>query len=302
MRTRAPHRRGGLFADYRTRAAVFFLLPALLILIVFSIIPSIAAIVLSLTRWDMMSPAVFVGLANYGRLIDDERFLASFVNTLYYTGASVPLCVIFSLAVALLLNEKTLRGRGVLRTIYFIPIVVSPVAISLIWKWIYNPSFGLLNSALAVVGIPRQFWISDPHLAIPSLIIMTVWQTFGYNAVLFLTGLAAIPREIYEAAVVDGAKKSKQIRFITLPLLAPTTVFVVIISVIRSFQVFDQVMVLGDASGPSKNLLVTVYYLYQAAFSSFKLGYGSAIGIVLFLTILAVAILQFRLYAKGYEA
>jgi multiple sugar transport system permease protein len=302
MRTRALHRRGGLFTDYRTRAAVFFLLPALLILIVFSIIPSIAAIVLSLTRWDMMSPAVFVGLANYGRLVNDERFLASFVNTLYYTGASVPLCVIFSLAVALLLNEKSLRGRGVLRTIYFIPIVVSPVAISLIWKWIYNPSFGLLNSALAVVGIPRQFWISDPHLAIPSLIIMTVWQTFGYNAVLFLTGLAAIPREIYEAAVVDGAKKSKQIRFITLPLLAPTTVFVVIISVIRSFQVFDQVMVLGDASGPSKNLLVTVYYLYQAAFSSFKLGYGSAIGIVLFLTILAVAILQFRLYAKGYEA
>jgi multiple sugar transport system permease protein len=302
MRTRALHRRRGLLADYRTRAAVFFLLPALLILTVFSIIPSIAAIVLSLTRWDMMSPAVFVGLANYGRLISDERFLASFVNTLYYTGASVPLCVIFSLAVALLLNEKSLRGRGVLRTIYFIPIVVSPVAISLIWKWIYNPSFGLLNSALAVVGIPRQFWISDPHLAIPSLIIMTVWQTFGYNAVLFLTGLAAIPREIYEAAVVDGAKKSKQIRFITLPLLAPTTVFVVIISVIRSFQVFDQVMVLGDASGPSKNLLVTVYYLYQAAFSSFKLGYGSAIGIVLFLTILAVAILQFRLYAKGYEA
>jgi multiple sugar transport system permease protein len=130
---------------------------------------------------------------------------------------------------------------------------------------------------------------------------MTVWQTFGYNAVLFLAGLSAIPDELYDAAVVDGANKPKRIRYITLPLLAPTTIFVVVIAVIRSFQVFDQVLVLGGVSGPTKSLVVTVYYLYQAAFQSFKLGYGSAIGIVLFVTILVVAVMQFRYYAQRFE-
>jgi multiple sugar transport system permease protein len=294
-------RRRPWFGDYKKRAAFLFLLPALVILIVFSAVPSISALILSFTRWDMMSPVQFTGLSNYKRLATDERFVASFVNTLYYTGVSVPLSVVLSLVVALVLNERWLRGRGAFRVIFFIPIVVSPVAISMIWKWIYNPSFGLLNAFLGFFGVPKQFWDSDPHLAIPSLIVMTVWQTFGYNAVLFLAGLSAIPDELYDAAVVDGANKPKRIRYITLPLLAPTTIFVVVIAVIRSFQVFDQVLVLGGVSGPTKSLVVTVYYLYQAAFQSFKLGYGSAIGIVLFVTILVVAVMQFRYYAQRFE-
>jgi len=289
------------FQDYKLRAILSFLLPALTILVVFSVLPSLAAIGLSFTKWDMLSPAQFVGLANYKRLLGDARFKASFMNTLYYTAGSVPLCTLFSLTIALVLNEKWLKGKALFRTLFFIPIVVSPVAISMIWKWIYNPAYGLLNAAIAIVGIPRQFWTSDPRLAIPSLIVMTIWQTFGYNVVIFLAGLLAIPTEFYEAAMVDGANKWQQIRHITLPLLAPTTAFVVIMAIIRSFQVFDQVLVLGGVSGPPKSLVVTVYYLYQMAFGSFKMGYGTTIGVVLFLTILVVAIAQFRYYARRFE-
>jgi ABC-type sugar transport system permease subunit len=289
------------FQDYKLRAVFFFLLPALTILVVFSVLPSLAAIVLSFTKWDMLSPARFVGLANYKRLLGDARFKASFVNTLYYTAGSVPLCTLFSLIIALVLNEKWLKGKVVFRTLFFIPVVVSPVAISMIWKWIYNPAYGLLNAAISVLGISRQFWTSDPRLAIPSLIVMTVWQTFGYNVVVFLAGLLSIPIEFYEAAMVDGANKWQQIRHITLPLLAPTTTFVIIVAIIRSFQVFDQVLVLGGVSGAPKSLVVTVYYLYQMAFGSFKVGYGTTIGVVLFLTILVVAIAQFRYYARRFE-
>jgi len=297
---RKPSRKFWL-QDYKLRAAFFFLLPAVAILIVFSLLPSLAAIGLSFTKWDMMSPARFAGLANYKRLLADARFKASFVNTLYYVIGSVPLGVLFSLIIALVLNEKWLKGKVLFRTLFFIPVVVSSVAVSMMWKWIYNPAYGFLNAALSVVGIPRQFWISDPHLAIPSLIVMTVWQTFGFNVVIFLAGLLAIPAELYEAAMVDGANKWQQIRHITLPLLAPTTTFVIIMAIIRSFQVFDQVQILGGVAGPPKSLVVTVYYLYQMAFGSFKMGYGTTIGVVLFLTILVVAVAQFRYYARRFE-
>ena len=289
------------FHDYKLRAAFLFLLPAMTILIVFSLLPSLAAIGLSFTKWDMMSPVRFAGLSNYKRLLIDTRFKASFVNTLYYVLGSVPLGVLFSLIIALVLNEKWLKGKVLFRTLFFVPVVVSSVAVAMMWNWIYSPAYGFLNTALSVVGIPRQFWTSDPHLAIPSLIVMTVWQTFGFNVVIFLAGLLTIPIELYEAAMVDGASKWQQIRHITLPLLAPTTAFVVIMAIIRSFQVFDQVLVLGGVAGPPRSLIVTVYYLYQMAFGSFKMGYGTTIGVVLFLTILVAVVAQFRYYARRFE-
>jgi ABC-type sugar transport system permease subunit len=208
---------------------------------------------------------------------------------------------LFSLAVALLLNEKWVRGKIVFRTLFFMPVVVSSVATAMMWSWIYNPAFGLLNAVLSAVGISRQFWTTDPHLAIPSLIVMTVWQSFGFNVVIFLSGLVSIPKEYYDAAMVDGANKLQQIRYITLPLLAPTTTFAIIMSVIKSFQVFDQVLILGGPSGPAKSLLVTVYYIYQRAFGSFRMGYGTSIGIVLFLAILVLVVFQFRYYARRFE-
>ncbi len=289
------------FQDYKLRAAFLFLLPAMAILIIFSLLPSLAAIGLSFTKWDMMSPARFTGLANYKRLLIDARFKASFVNTLYYVLGSVPLGVLFSLIVALVLNEKWLKGKVLFRTLYFIPVVVSSVAVSMMWSWIYSPAYGFLNAVLSVVGIPRQFWTSDPHLAIPSLIVMTIWQTFGFNVVIFLAGLLSIPIELYEAATVDGANKWQQIRHLTLPLLAPTTTFVIIMAIIRSFQVFDQVLILGGVAGPPKTLMVTVYYLYQIAFGSLKMGYGASIGVVLFLIILVVVVFQFRIYVRRFE-
>jgi multiple sugar transport system permease protein len=297
---RAPSQRFW-FQDYKLRAAFLFLLPAMAILIVFSLLPSLAAIGLSFTKWDMMSPARFAGLDNYKRLLVDARFKTSFVNTLYYVLGSVPLGVLFSLIIALVLNEKWLKGKVLFRTLFFIPVVVSSVAVSMMWSWIYSPAYGFLNAVLSVVGIPKQFWTSDPHLAIPSLIVMTIWQTFGFNVVIFLAGLLSIPIQLYEAAMVDGANKWQQIRHITLPLLAPTTTFVIIMAIIRSFQVFDQVLILGGVAGPPKSLMVTVYYLYQVAFGSLKMGYGTTIGVVLFLTILIVVITQFKYYTRRFE-
>ncbi len=289
------------FQDYKLRAAFLFLLPAMAILIVFSLLPSLAAIGLSFTKWDMMNPARFAGLDNYKHLLVDARFKASFVNTLYYVLGSVPLGVLFSMIIAMVLNEKWLKGKVLFRTLYFIPVVVSSVAVSMMWSWIYSPAYGFLNAILSVVGIPKQFWTSDPHLAIPSLIVMTIWQTFGFNVVIFLAGLLSIPIQLYEAAMVDGANKWQQIRHITLPLLAPTTTFVIIMAIIRSFQVFDQVLILGGVAGPPKSLMVTVYYLYQVAFGSLKMGYGTTIGVVLFLTILIVVVTQFKYYTRRFE-
>lgn len=283
------------------RAVVLFLAPALIILVVFSVVPTLAAVVLSFMKWDMLSPMKFNGLRNYSQLLGDTRFTASLVNTIYYVCGFVPLSVIFSLFVALLLNEKWLRGKQVFRVLFFIPVVVSLIAVGMIWKWIYNPAFGLLNQLLAPLGISRQFWTSDPALAIPSLVVMSTWQCFGYNVVIFLAGLLAIPMELYEAAAVDAANAGQRFRLITFPLLAPTTIFVVIISVISSFQVFDQILILGDVGTPPKSLVVTVYYLYEMAFGSFKMGYGATIGIVLFLFILVISILQYRFYAQRFE-
>jgi multiple sugar transport system permease protein len=277
------------------------LLPACLILLVFTILPSISALILSFTKWDMMSPLKFVGIANYEKILKDKNFLDTLINTGKYVIGFVPLNVLFSLLIALLLNEKWLKGKDFFRVVYYIPVIVSSVVVSMIWKWIYNPSYGLLNQFLKFFGIARQFWIEDARLAIPSLIIMTIWQTFGYNVVLFISGLLSIPDLYYEAAAVDGANKIQQLFNITLPLLAPTTLFVVVTTVITSFQVFDQVLVLGGASGPPKSLMVSVYYLYKIGFGSFKMGYASTIGLVLFMAMLVITIVQFKVYASRFE-
>jgi ABC-type sugar transport system permease subunit len=249
----------------------------------------------------MMSPIKFVGFDNYINLFHDIAFLRSFKNTGLYVLIYVPISVIFSLIIAFLLNEKWLKGKDLFRVIFYIPAIVSSVAISMIWKWIYNPSYGLLNQFIGLFGIQRQFWLEDARFAIPALVLITVWQTFGYNVVLFMAGLLSIPTDFFEAAEVDGASKWQITKLITLPLLAPTTIFVIVISVINSFQVFDQVLVLGDASGPPANLMVTVYYLYKVSFGSFKMGYGTTMGLVLFLAILFITIIQFNYYTKRFE-
>ncbi len=289
------------YRNHRIVTPLLFLAPAGILLIVFTIVPSLAAVGLSFTKWDMLSPMKFIGFDNYVNVFKDIAFLNSFKNTGLYVLFYVPICVLFSLVIALLLNEKWLKGKDLFRVVFYIPVVVSSVAVSMIWKWIYNPSYGLLNQLVGLFGISRQFWLEDSRFALPALVLITVWQTFGYNVVLFIAGLLSIPTDYYEAASVDGASKWQTIRHITLPLLAPTTIFVVIMSVISSFQVFDQVLVLGDASGPPKFLMVTVYYLYKVAFGSFKMGYGTTIGLVLFLSILVVTIIQFGYYARRFE-
>jgi len=280
------------------RTAVLFLLPSCLILLIFTILPSIGALIISFTKWDMITPMEYTGLANYEKILQDISFKESLINTFKYVIGFVPINVIFSLIIALVLTEKWLKGKDFFRVVFYIPVIVSAVAVSMIWKWIYNPAYGLLNQIIGLFGFPRQFWIEDSNLAMPSLILMTIWQTFGYNVVLFISGLLSIPDLYYEAAEVDGANKLQRLYKITIPLLAPTTLFVVITTVITSFQVFDQVLVLGDASGPPRALMVVVYYLYKIGFGSFKLGYASTIGIVLFMIILLVSIIQFRFFHK----
>lgn len=289
------------YKNYKITVPILFLMPACLILIIFTIVPSLSALVLSFTKWDMMSNIEFIGIDNYRKLFKDITFLKSFKNTSLYVLGYVPIVVIFSLIIALLLNEKWFKGKNLFRVIFYLPYIISPVAISMIWKWVYNPAFGLLNQFIGLFGVHRQFWLEDSRFAIPALVLMTVWQMFGYNVVLFMAGLLSIPSSYYEAASVEGASKLQTIRFIILPLLAPTTIFVIVISIINSFQVFDQVLILGGVSGPPKSLEVVVYYLYKVSFSSFKMGYGATIGMVLFLSILIITIIQFNYYTRSFE-
>ena len=287
------------------RAAIFFLSPALIAIGAFFVIPVIAAFIMSFTDFDIYSLgnfayARFVGLKNYTQLLDDPLFWKALKNTLYFLVIGGPLSVAVSLAVAMLLQSRIVRFQGFFRTAYFAPVVTTLVAVAVVWRFVYHPRFGLLNYALSFLGIHAVDWLGDPALAMPSIILMAVWKNFGYNMVIFLAGLQSITKDFYEAASIDGAGRFQQFTSITIPMLAPTTIFVSIITMIGYFQLFAEPYVMTQG-GPLNSTLSIVLLMYQQGFRWWNMGYSAAIAFVLFAFILAGSAVQ-SLLQKRLEA
>jgi multiple sugar transport system permease protein len=274
----------------------FFLLPGLGGLLIFTVLPILASLVLTFFKWDLLTPPQFVGLANYTRMVADQEFWRALQHTLAFIVGYLPLVLILGLAVALALNAP-LRGIGLIRTAFFLPVVSSWVAVALLWSWLFNPRYGLVNYLLSLVGITGPGWLFDPQWAMPAIILTSIWKDLGFVVVIFLAGLQAIPNDYYEAAGLDGAGRFAQLRYITLPLLAPTTFFVTIISLINSFQVFDQVWVMTQG-GPAGATTVLVERVVRHAFSYGEMGYAATISWAIFALVFLTTLVQLRLQRR----
>lgn len=280
-------------------SAYLFLSPWFVIFLIFTLFSVTFSFYLSFREWNVLEPAKpFVGLQNYSRLFQDEKFYQSLRNTLLFTGFGVPLGMASGLLVALLLNTKV-RGQGLFRTLYYIPVITPLVVSSVIWKWIYQGDYGLLNYYLLKLGIIKEklLWLADPELAMPALILMGIWMGTGGIMVMYLAGLQAIPEELYDAAKVDGANGFQRLIYVTIPLLAPTTFYVLITSVIYSFQNFAHIYIMTNG-GPLGRTTVIGYYMYLKGFRHFEMGYASAIAYVLFAIIFVLTMLQMK-FVKG---
>ncbi|MBN9346983.1 MAG: sugar ABC transporter permease [Devosia sp.] len=277
-------------------AAFVFLLPNLVSIGLFTLIPVVAGFFLSFTNWDMLSDPQWVGLENYQDILKDRQFWNALRNTAIYTLIVIPGGLTVSMLLALALNSK-IKGTAIYQAIFFLPYVSSTVAIALVWKWIYHPDYGVLNAMLRAVGLPGVDWLTNPSVALISVAIVQIWQTAGYNMVLLLAGLRAIPKDYYEAARIDGASPWTIFWSITVPLLMPTIFFVTTISIIASFQVFNLIYVM-TGGGPGNSTKVYVFYLWENGFSFFKMGYASALAYVLFVIILAITLIQARFLGR----
>lgn len=272
-----------------------FLTPNLLVWLTFSVASVFISLWLSFHRWDLLTEPQWVGVANYVKLFTNDRdFARAAMNTLFYVLGIVPLSTAASLALAVAMNQK-LKGISFFRTAFYIPYVSSTVAVAVIWLWLYNPDYGLINYFLSQIGIQNTpGWIYDVHWAKPSIIIMNIWHYVGYFMILFLAGLQGIPPQVYEAAEVDGASKWAQFWKITLPLLSPTTFLVVVLRLIGAFQIMEEIFILTEG-GPAGSTESVVYFIYKNAFEWFRMGYASAMAWVLFIVIFIFTLLQFKL-------
>ena len=288
------------------RAAYAFLAPALLLLGLFFFVPAVASLVLSLSDFDIYAIATpgavrFVGLRNYADLLRNPLFWTALGNTLYFVLVGGPLSVGVSLAAALALDAPLVRFKGFFRTVYFAPVVTTLVAVAVIWKYLYDPRFGLLNYGLHLLGISGPDWLGNPRLAMPSLIIMTVWKNFGYNMIIFIAGLQAVPTELYDAARVDGAGPWQRFRNVTLPTLAPTFVFVSVTTMIGYCQLFSEPYVMTQG-GPLHATLSLVLFMYQEGFRWWHMGFAAAVSFVLFVLTLLGTVAQLRLRREAAPA
>jgi multiple sugar transport system permease protein len=295
-----PARRRGLRAPgERNPAAWWFLAPALALIFVFFFLPVVASLLLSFTDFDIyavgdLGNARWVGLRNYVQLLDTPLFWQALRNTFYFALVGGPLSISVSLGAALLLNQRAVRFKGFFRTVYFAPFVTTLVAVAIVWRYIFHTRYGLLNYALGVFGAGPIDWLGDPRWAMPAIILMTVWKSFGYNMLIFIAGLQAIPEELYEAARIDGASARQRFRHVTLPGLAPTLVFVTVITMIGFFQLFVEPYVMTQG-GPLRSTTSVVLLMYEEGFRWWRMGYSAAVAFVLFLVILAATLVQLRL-------
>jgi multiple sugar transport system permease protein len=276
--------------------AAAFLAPSLVVLIGFWIGPMLGTVWVSLQDWNLIGTPTFAGLDNYAELATDIDFHAALGHTLLYLALYLPLVMVLGLAVALLLN-RAMPGTRVFRAIFFLPVISSWVAVSLLWKWILNPANGLLDRALAAVGIDGPGWWTSPDWAMPAIVLASVWKDLGFVAVILLAGLQAIPPDLHEAAQLDGAGGWRRLRSVTLPMLSPSLFFVVVLSLINGFQVFDQVWVMTQG-GPAGATSVVVEQIVKYAFSYGRVGYASAMSIVLFAIIMIITLVQIRLQKR----
>lgn len=284
--------RGWWNRNQRLLIPYIFIAPNVVVFAVFMFVPILLAFYISLNEWTLIGTPTFVGLGNYLDMLEDSEFLRAFYNTGVYTLGTVPTSIALGLVVALGLNLK-LPGRTLLRSIFFVPVIISLVAVALIASWIFNDNYGIINAALSAVGIGDVPWLSSARWAMISLIIATLWIRLGFNMVIYLAALQSIPTELYDAARVDGASGWRRFRHITWPLLGPTTFLLVIINIIYSLHVFDLIYVM-TGGGPGFSTTVLVQYIYQMAFTEGQMGYASAIGVVLYLLLLVFTVFQWR--------
>lgn len=270
--------------------AYALLFPTIVLFLVFMAGPLVASFLISLMHWSLLSPPRWAGLGQYQHLLHDSAFWTAVGNTAYFTAGTVLPRLVLALLLALALNRK-MRARNLYRTIYFLPVVSMLVAVALVWSWLYSPQDGLINYALALVHLPQPAWLSSTRWAMPAIIIMSIWKTVGYDMILYLAGLQSIPEHLYEAARIDGANRWNLFQHITFPLLTPTTFFVLVVSVIGSFQVFDQAYIMTQG-GPGYATTTLVYYIYNNAFQWFHMGYASAQAWVLLVLVLGMTLLQ----------
>lgn len=271
---------------------LFFLAPSAVPLVLFTAVPMISSMWVSLHQWNLISPMKWVGLDNYATLLTDPSTRTVFLHTLIYCAGYLPLVFAGGLGLALALNQR-LAGRSFFRAAYFLPVVTSWVVVALVWKWLLNPTNGLVNTLLGAVGLPQPGWWTDPNWALPAVILSSAWKDLGFVMVIMLAGLQAIPQDVLEAAWADGANAWQRFWRITVPLLSPSTFFVVVISLINGFQVFDQVYVM-TRGGPSGSSQVVVGQIYDLTFRYGRAGEASALSWILFAVILLITAVQIR--------
>lgn len=288
----APRRRPSLTPYY-------FILPYLFFFVLFRLGPSLAGLGIAFTDWQAVRAPNWIGLANFQAMARDPRLADAIRNTVFFAGITVPVLIVLSLALAIFLNQPR-KGRAIGRVAIFMPYVIMSTVVGVLWTWILDKDFGLLNVYLGIFGINNIPWLVSESTAMYGVILTTIWWTVGYNMVLFLAGLQDIPAELYEAARIDGAQGWGVFRHITMPLLAPTTFLVLMLTIINSFQVFDQVYVM-TSGGPGTATLTLVQYIYTTSFQFQRFGYGSAVALILFAMLLVVAFFQIRAYRRGLQ-
>lgn len=280
----------------RAIAGYTFIAPAYLLFFVFLFIPVVWAFYLSFTNYTIFTPGEFTGLDNYKRLVNDNAFRNALWNTTYYALMVIPLNISISLCLALLVNRK-LRGMNFFRAAYYVPVVTSIIAASMIWMWLYDSNNGLINYVLIQLGFNPQNWLNNPDLALPALALMRVWKGVGWNMVIFLAGLQSIPKTLYEAASIEGAGRWKSFWKITWPLLAPTTFFVFVMATISTFQTFGEIYAM-TSGGPVGSTTTLVYLIFVYGFERYEMGYASAIAFVLFFIILVLTLINMLITQK----
>lgn len=279
----------------RNRWGIVFILPQLISLVCLGIIPIVIAFVLSFFDWNGFSAPVFTGFQNFKAVFTDPDTGIAIKNTLVYSVIYVPCSIVLSLGLAMLLNKAW--GKMFYRAVFFLPQIVTSVGIAVVWSWIYQPQFGILNMILRFFGIEGKEWLRDPSTAMRAVIVMSIWWGLGYNIVLFLAGLQNVPRTYVEAAKIDGANERQVFFNITVPLISPTTLLVTITTMINAFQVFDQMFLL-TSGGPAKKTYTMAIHIYQTAFKSYELGKASTAALILFFVVVAVSVIQFKLSDK----
>jgi multiple sugar transport system permease protein len=286
-----------------SRAGWYFVAPALVLIGIFFFIPVAGSLLLSLTDFDIYAiadrgNARFVGLRNYADMLGNSVFWIAVRNTFYFALVGGPLTVAASLAAALLINARVVRYKSFFRTIFFIPFVTTLVAVAIVWRYLYHPQYGMLNYALGWFGVAPIDWLGDPRTAMPAIIMLAIWKNFGYNMLIFIAGMQTIPSELYEAAELDGAGAIRQFRHITLPMLAPTFLFVGVITMIGYFQLFAEPYVM-TAGGPLRSTTSLVLLMYEEGFRWWRMGAAASVAFILFAIILVWTLVQFRLQREA---